>query len=313
MDIFIKEYKNKIIKDSIHTPSSNIIWIDLFNPTPKEISYISDTYNVDIPTKEEREEIEESARYWEDPQGITINTYFLAPLKDEKRVDNQTITFILHKNILFTVRYSFFRVIDEVQKIILVNPALFNDGFDLISKIFEIRVEKDADMLENFARSTRALRKKIFEKDIDDDMLQRLSRLQEFNMTVRDSLFDKRRAIAAMLKSIRPNAEIKKNLGIILKDINSLIEFANTSMNALDNIQSLITNQINIEQNKTIKLFTVVTVVMMPPTLIGTIYGMNFKFMPELEWQYGYPLVIFIMILSTIFPILYFKKKGWLQ
>ena len=83
-------------------------------------------------------------------------------------------------------------------------------------------------------------------------------------------------------------------------------------MNALDNIQTILTNQINIEQNKTIKLFTVVTVAMMPPTLIGTIYGMNFDYMPETHLEYAYPVVLVIMILSTIFPIVYFKKKGWL-
>ena len=123
------------------------------------------------------------------------------------------------------------------------------------------------------------------------------------------SLFDKRRAITAMLRSIKQHSEVKKALTIILKDINSLVEFANTSMNALDNIQSLLTNQINIEQNKIIKLFTVVTVAMTPPTLIGTIYGMNFKYMPELDWSFGYPLAIALMIASTLLPILYFKKK----
>ncbi|ANV98698.1 magnesium and cobalt transport protein CorA [Helicobacter enhydrae] len=313
--IFARE-DQKILQKNLHDSLlQNILWIDLQDPTNDEVSYIAQTYNLEIPSNEEREEIEESARYWEDPQSITINTYFLIPSVKDRRVNNQTITFILHQDILLTIRYGDFSVFDETQKTLLANPIDYNNGFEVISKIFEIRVEKDADMLENFARSTRALRAKVFDQDIHayDEMLAHLSRLQEFNMEVRDSLFDKRRAITAMLKSIKPSGEIKKNLTIILKDINSLIEFANTSMNALDNIQSLLTNQINIEQNKTIKLFTVVTVVMMPPTLIGTIYGMNFKHMPELEWSFGYPLVILIMILSTLFPFLYFKKKGWLK
>ena len=101
-------------------------------------------------------------------------------------------------------------------------------------------------------------------------------------------------------------------MGIVLKDLNSLVEFTTANMYALDNIQTILTNQINIEQNKTIKLFTVVTVAMMPPTLIGTIYGMNFDNMPELHLDFSYPVVLVIMILSTIFPIIYFKKKGWI-
>ena len=106
--------------------------------------------------------------------------------------------------------------------------------------------------------------------------------------------------------------DIKKNLSIVLKDLNSLVEFTTVNMNILDNVQGLFTNQINIEQNKIIKLFTVATMAMMPPTLIGTIYGMNFKHMPELDWHFGYPIAIIIMIASTIVPVIYFKKKGWL-
>ena len=128
----------------------------------------------------------------------------------------------------------------------------------------------------------------------------------------RDFLLNKRRAITAILKSDKADADMKKNTTIVLKDLNSLVEFTAVNMHALDNIQTILTNQINIEQNKTIKLFTVVTVAMMPPTLIGTIYGMNFDYMPETHWDFAYPVVLVIMILSTIFPIIYFKKKGWI-
>ena len=90
------------------------------------------------------------------------------------------------------------------------------------------------------------------------------------------------------------------------------MEFSVSQFNILDNIQTILTGQINIEQNRTIKLFTVATVAMMPPTLIGTIYGMNFKFMPELEMHYAYPIVLGVMIISIIVPVYVFKKKGWL-
>lgn len=299
--------------ESIPQKMEKILWIDLFQPSTKEVNYISQTYSLNVPTKEEKEEIEQSARYWEDSSSITINTYFLVR-SAEGELHNETITFLLCKNLLFTIRYSEFRVFDEIQQIVLATPKVFEDGFDLISKIFEIRVEKDADLLETAAKNTRALRKRVFNSQVIDyeDMLEELSSLQELNMSVRDSLFDKRRAITAVLKSNKADADVKKNNTIILKDLNSLVEFTTVNMNALDNIQTILTNQINIEQNKTIKLFTVVTVAMMPPTLIGTIYGMNFEHMPELQWEYAYPVVLLIMILSTIFPIVYFKKKGWL-
>lgn len=304
----LSDDKIKILQEQ-----DKILWIDLLHPTNDEVSYISHTYKLEVPTKEEREEIEQSARYWEDSATITINTYFLVR-QVEGELHNETITFLLCKNILFTIRYSEFKVFDEIQDIVLATPKVFEDGFDLIGKIFEIRVEKDADLLESAAKNIRALRKKVFStQSINyDDMLERLSSMQELNMSVRDSLFDKRRAITAVLKSDKADTDIKKNISIVLKDLNSLVDFTAANMHALDNIQTILTNQINIEQNKTIKLFTVVTVAMMPPTLIGTIYGMNFENMPELKWDFAYPVVLIIMILSTIFPIIYFKKKGWI-
>ncbi|MDD6056074.1 MAG: magnesium/cobalt transporter CorA [Helicobacter sp.] len=317
LNLFIKR-NGAVVRESVQALeaidiNADILWIDLLHPTQQEIAFISKTYLLDIPTKEEREEIEESARYWEDSQSVTINTYFLTRPNEENILHNETITFLLTHNILFTVRYSEFRVFDEIQQRVLASPKLFEDGFDLISKIFELRVEKDADMLESVAKQTRLLRRSVvFDKKLNDEILEKISILQEMHLSLRDSLFDKRLATAALLRTNKADSEVKKNLGIVLKDINSLVEFANVNMNILDNIQTLFSSQINIEQNKIIKIFTVVTVAMMPPTLIATIYGMNFKFMPELEWTYAYPVVLGTMIVSTIIPIIYFKKKKWL-
>ena len=317
MNLFIKR-NGMVVRESVQSieainTESDVLWIDLLHPTTQEIAYISKTYLLDIPTKEEREEIEESSRYWEDNETVTINTYFLTRPTEENHLHNETITFLLTHNILFTVRYSEFRVFDEIQQRVLASPKNFEDGFDLISKIFELRVEKDADMLESIAKQTRLLRRSVvFDKRLGDEILENLSILQEMHLSLRDSLFDKRLAIAALLRTNKTDSEVKKDLGIVLKDINSLVEFTNVNMNILDNIQTLFSNQINIEQNKIIKIFTMVTVAMMPPTLIATMYGMNFTHMPELEWTYAYPIVLSIMVISTILPIIYFKKKKWM-
>ena len=292
---------------------ADILWIDLLHPTAQEIAYISKTYLLDIPTKEEREEIEESSRYWENSETVTINTYFLARPSAENVLHNETITFLLTRGILFTVRYNEFKVFNEIQQRVLASPKKFEDGFDLISKIFELRVERDADILESIAKQTRLLRRSVvFDKKLGDEILENLSILQEMHLSLRDSLFDKRLAIAALLRTHKVDSEVKKDLGTVLKDINSLVEFTNANMNILDNIQTLFSSQINIEQNKIIKTFTMVTVALMPPTLIATIYGMNFTHMPELEWTYAYPVALGIMVISTILPMLYFKKKKWL-
>lgn len=317
MNVFFKK-DGAVCREDITTAENlalpqGVLWIDLLRPSSAEVSYIAQTYALDIPTKEEREEIEQSARYFEDAQSITINTYFLMR-STTMDLQNETVTFILFQGILFTIRYADFKVFNEIQQSVLISPKNFEDGFDLISKIFEVRVEQDADMLEGAAQLTKLLRKAVFDEEASDHTAQlaKLSNLQEFNLSVRDSLFDKRRAITALLKSYKVESEIKKDLSIVLKDLNSLVEFTTVNLNMLDNTQSLFASRVNIEQNKIIKLFTVATMAMMPPTLVGTIYGMNFKYMPELEWEFGYPLVIIVMIVSTIIPIFYFKKKGWL-
>ena len=294
-----------------------ILWVDLLHPTPSEVNYIAKHYNLDIPDLEEREEIELSSRYWEDNATVTINAHFLVRTEENNsaKLENETVTFMTAKQTLFTLRYNDFTIFTEIQARILASPKNFEDGFDIIDKIFEVRVEKDADILEWIDNEARKLRTEVLEEKkefVYDKILKSTSSLQELNMKVRDSLFDKRRAMTALLKSDKVDKETKQNITIVLKDLNSLVEFNVSQLNALDNIQTILASQINIEQNKTIKLFTVATVAMMPPTLIGTVYGMNFDYMPELKWEYSYPLVLMIMVISIIVPVIFFKKKGWL-
>ncbi|RDU72403.1 magnesium and cobalt transport protein CorA [Helicobacter aurati] len=296
----------------------NILWMDLLHPTNDEMNYITKRYNLDIPTQEEREEIELSSRYWEDNSSITINAHFLMRVTDENNellLINETITFMTTQNILFTIRFNDFKIFEEMQTRILASPKNFEDGYDVLDKMFEVRVEKDADILEWIDKEARKLRINVLEEKNEytyDKLLKDISSLQELNMRVRDSLFDKRRAMTSLIKSDKIDSDIKRNLTIVLKDLNSLVEFNVAQLNVLDNIQTILASQINIEQNKVIKLFTVATMAMMPPTLIGTIYGMNFEVMPELKWEWGYPIVIIVMIISTILPVAIFKKKGWL-
>lgn len=296
----------------------NILWMDLLHPTPDEMSYIVKQYNLEIPTQEEREEIELSARYWEDSTTITMNTHFLVRIQSEHNdlmLINETITFMTTQNILFTIRFNDFKIFEEMEARILASPKNFEDGYDVIDKMFEVRVEKDADILEWIDKEARKLRISVLEEKNEytyDKMLKGISSLQELNMRVRDSLFDKRRAMTSLLKSDKIDKDIKHNLTIVLKDLNSLVEFNVSQLHVLDNTQTILASQINIEQNKIIKLFTVATVAMMPPTLIGTIYGMNFEIMPELKWDYGYPITVIVMIVSIILPVIFFKKKGWL-
>ncbi|MDE7217066.1 MAG: magnesium/cobalt transporter CorA [Helicobacter sp.] len=308
-------FDENFLKESPYT----VLWIDVLRPSAEEITRLEECFSgLDIPNDEEREEIEESSRYWEDRERITINTYFLTSKtrigwEMYHSINNETVSFLLYKKLLFTVRYREFRTFDEIQRRVLTSPKTFLDGFDVLGKIFEYRIEQDADMLEKAAKDTRDLRAVVFGSAYNnDEVLDQIAMLQDFHMRIRDSLFDKRRSLTALMKSNQGDDDLRRELGIALKDINSLLEFTNANMGSIENIQNLFSNQINLEQNKTIRFFTVITVAFMPPTLVGTIYGMNFSNMPELNWEYGYPLALGIMFLSVACPLLYFKFKKWL-
>lgn len=294
----------------------NVLWVDLFNFTLDEISFIENNFHLKLPNDDEKYNIEESARYWEEQDTITINNVFLnKDALENTTTTKDTITFLLNKKILFTIRARELPTFINVENIILANPTHYKSGYEILNEIFDIRVDKDGDVLEWIDKVSRALKAEILEQKtaLDYDFyLSKISNLQDLNMQIRYSLFEKKKTLSSLIKSDKISAHIKENLDIILKDLNSLIEFSLSQLGILDNIQTILTSKIDIEQNKIIKLFTIVTVAMMPPTLIGTIYGMNFENMPELKWEYGYFIAVSLMVISTIIPIVFFKKKGWL-
>jgi magnesium transporter len=181
-------------------------------------------------------------------------------------------------------------------------------------QIFDIRIDQDADLLEYAAKESDEIRKKLLWEPNGQSVetLRKISTLQGFTLKVRQSVFDKRRILTAMSKSPKLSQNIKQDISIMMKDINSLVEFISIDGNTLDNLQNLFLAQTNIEQNKIIKLFTVASVVLMPPTLIASIYGMNFHFMPELGWRMGYPFSLLMMIIAGVIPLIYFRNRGWL-
>ncbi|NPA53700.1 MAG: magnesium and cobalt transport protein CorA, partial [Aquificae bacterium] len=148
--------------------------------------------------------------------------------------------------------------------------------------------------------------------DITEQILETISYYEDFNMTIRENLIDKQRILSSLLKSYKIPKEVREELRIMIKDINSLIDYTTFNFERLDYLQNTFLGLLNIEQNQVIKIFTIMSVIFLPPTLIASIYGMNFHFMPELDWKYGYPMAIILMIISAIIPLLVFKKKGWL-
>ncbi len=289
----------------------SVLWIDLLYPEIDEINWVSLNFEVEFPTKQKTEEIEISSRYWEDEESITINTYFL--IKEKDTAYNETVTFILKKHFIVTSRYKELKTFNEFIKKLKTNPRQYEDGFYVLAGIFEIRIDSDADTLEYLAKELTKLSRLVLTGiDITEQVIESISAYEDLNMTIRENLIDKQRILSSLLKSYKIPKNLREEFRIMIKDVNSLIDYTTFNFERLDYLQNTFLGLLNIEQNKVIKIFTVMSVIFLPPTLIASIYGMNFQYMPELSLKYGYPMAIFMMVLSAIVPLLIFKRKGWL-
>ncbi len=291
--------------------TTNIIWIDMISPSIEEVKTVESIFNIKFPTKQESEEIELSSRYWEEDNRIEINSYFL--INHDNAALNETVSFILQDDLLISIRYKNLESFNTFIRKLLNSPREFKNGYSIFCEIIDIRIDADADIIENLSKEITKIRKHVFTDYANDDeeILEKISSFEDLNMKIRENLTDKQRILSTLLKSSKYNDD-KNKIPIMLKDIKSLIEYTNFNFERLDYLQNIFIGILSIEQNKVIKMFTIVNVVFLPPTLIASIYGMNFDILPELHWEYGYLFSVGLMILSSITPIWIFKKKGWI-
>lgn len=286
----------------------NIIWIDLNDVALDVESRLEQFLKIYIQEDEEIEEIEMSSRYIETDDGIVANTNFM--------MDNFTlepVSFILKNGILVSVRDADLRSFNETVKKIFASSRSFPTGYHVLVALLETRVEYDADTIEDTTDLITNLSKTLnTEDDLDEDILIRIKDLQEKVMVIRQTIVDKQRVISSMLKSDVFPAELLPRLSMIIKDINSLFEYTRFGFDRLDYLQDTFLGLVNLQQNKIIKIFTVVSVIFLPPTLIASIYGMNFRVLPELNWAYGYPFSIMLMVVFSAAVLWYFRRKKWL-
>jgi magnesium transporter len=286
-------------------PENQILWIDL-NDVDEEIeSRLEDFLKIYIQEEEEMIEIETSSRYIETRDTLVVNTNFLLGTYDKNPV-----SFILKNNILISVRSEDLSSFSETVKKIFANPENYPTGYHVFLSLFDTRVEFDADMIEEITQEITHLSNSI--QEADEDALMEIKNLQEKTMMFRENIIDKQRAISNMLRSNLVPHDLRPKLTILIKDINSLLEHIRFSFDRLDYLQDTFLGLVNIEQNKTIKIFTIVSVLFMPPTLIASIYGMNFDMMPELHWKWGYLFSIILMLLSASGFFYFFKKKKYI-
>jgi magnesium transporter len=225
----------------------------------------------------------------------------------------QPVSFYISKNYLITMHAKGLSSFDEFYKRSPAISAGKLDPLDIVVRLFELRIDLDADYTEDLTKAINLMSKKLtYKKQIKEDYLIGISELKEKAILLRENIIDKQRVLSALYKSSFVNKQYLHKINIFLEDIASLLDHTSFIFSRLDYLQNTYLGLINTQQNKIIKIFTIVTVIFLPPTLVASLYGMNFKFMPELDWKYGYPFAILLMILFSSTVLLYFKKRGWL-
>jgi magnesium transporter len=287
----------------------NIFWIDLINPTDEEKHQVERDFRVELFTQQESEEIESSSKYVETEDEIGINLNFLVP--QEGTFINEPVSFILKDNILITQRAQEFRSFSETyRKMRALKPV---DGGDIFLSILETRIDFDADLIETMTdKITAVSRQMIVDKDPNRDLLLTITAMQESTIAIRENIVEKQRILSSLLKSKMFPKEDYEKMRIMIKDVGSLLDYTSFNFERLEFLQNTFLGLVDMEQNRVIKIFTVVTVIFMPPTLIASLYGMNFKFMPELDEVWGYPFALLLMLLSSVFTLMFFRRKKWL-
>ncbi len=313
--IYLKQY-NKIVRNADinlfdELGYDDILWIDLLRPTIEEQKTVEGFMEINLQTKQQVEEIESTSKYSETENAIFSNSNFFVP--GEAGFTIEPVSFVICEGVLITVRSSKFRTFSEAAKKLQMNYRGYPTGYHLFILILEVRIDFDADLVEMHARQIANLSKDInLKEDINKESIKRINHLQENTMLIRENIFDRQRVLSGILRSERFPNDIYPKLKLMIKDVNSLISHADFSSDRLDYLQDTALGLISIEQSNVTKIFTVGALFFMPPTMIASVYGMNFKYMPQLDWEYGYYFAIALMVAVLLFTYLYFRWKKWL-
>ncbi|HYD99362.1 MAG TPA: magnesium transporter CorA family protein [Alphaproteobacteria bacterium] len=298
------------------------VWIDLLRPTEPEREYINRLVAIDLPTREEMGEIELSSRLYTEGDSI----YMTAPITwrtDSETPETSAVTFVLSPQHLITVRFSEPYAFVAFAARATRQPALCATPDEALMSLLEALVDRLADVLERIAGLMDNLSREIFHRPTGgpqsrtnslEEIVEGIGRIGGLTAKVRESLAGLARVAAFMAPATqaRMNKDQRQRIKVLGRDIHALAEHAGFLASQISFLFDATLGLINIEQTNVVKIFSVAAVVFLPPTLIASIYGMNFEHMPELAFPWGYPLALLMMVVSAIVPLWYFKRRGWL-
>lgn len=312
------------------TVPNGVVWLDLVAPTAEEERVVEESLKIDIPTREELAEIEASSRLYQE-DGAAFMTANLIRRGENDRPESSPVTFIIKDNQLITIRYHHPQAFPVYIHRAMKPQTTAMTGWGILLSLVEAVVDRAADHLErvgmiiddtsratfNSGRTPKG--RKMRKKNVNfSELLENIGEEGDFNSKMRESLVSIGRMTAfmqAIIDQMRQTKETKENRGrvrVIQRDIQSLTDHSSFLSGKISFLLDAVLGMSAIEQNNIIKIFSVASVVFLPPTLVASLYGMNFRFMPELDWKYGYPVAIGLMLMSAVLPWLYFKRKGWL-
>ena len=306
------------VGDTLQTLPDNALWVDLLSPDQQEERFVESALGLNIPTREELAEIEDSSRFYDEDGAIFMTTTVVMGIAD-RRPENAEVTFVLTKRRLVTVRYYELSAFRQFEAKSSRQPSIYASSHQIFLALADAVVDRIADVLEGVQIELLALSRRIFDERKEQrrdlqQIIQQLGQHRSLLSQLGESLFSSSRLIAFYrLHAGEPRQGVAKGLLKALeRDVRSLGEHQARLLGDIAFLLDATLGLINIEQNSIIKVFSIAAVLFLPPTLVGTVYGMNFERMPELDWAFGYPMALGMMVVSAIFPYAWFKFRDWL-
>jgi magnesium transporter len=293
----------------------NPIWIDVIDPEEEELVWIKEAFGVLLPELDDLGDLEASARYFEADDGhMHIRTDFL--LDEEETSRNVRVAFVMTKQVLFSIHDEDLPVFRLVRLRARLRPGSVSNAKDVLLDLYSTDAEYSADALEEVYENLEQAGKRVLSDDISDkdaaEVLETIAKEEDTNGRIRRNVMDTRRALSFLMRSKLLSDEQQEEARQILRDIDSLENHTAFLFDKINFLMDATVGFISLNQSKIIKIFSVVSVALMPPTLLASIWGMNFQHMPELTETWGYPVAILSMVISAIIPLSYFRHKGWL-
>lgn len=301
-----------------------LLWIDLLDPTRQEELCVETLLGVQVPTQQEMAEIEESSRLYEEGNALVLTAVVITGVT-EARPGRAQVTFVITPEHLVTVRYADPVPFRTMEARIARQPDAYGSSDRLLASLIDSIVERMADVLEGIAADLNRISTAVFfDQDAQpspgqasDELQALIRRLGRKNLTIailRESLL----SLGRLIPFLRQGAEdwlrdgVPSRLKGLERDVRSLSAYEAQLSSEITFLHDAALGLINLEQNRIIKVFSIASVLFLPPTLVGTVYGMNFEVMPELKWAFGYPWALGLMALSAALPYYWFRRKGWL-